>query len=86
MSLPSSGSYVELSHKLLDHAMEYKIDLKIEISTNQRNGLILWQGERTLTGGTYIALGLRNGHPILSVADKEIFVNRLVQSTIFCNL
>ena len=42
----SAGAFAQLTHKVLDHDNKHFIEIELEFSTTERNGMLLWQGER----------------------------------------
>ena len=75
MSLDGNG-FIELEQKLIDHNIDFNWKMKINISTYQPNGLLLWQGQiqqiqydqidTTMTSidDNYLALGIQNGNVV----------------------
>ena len=58
LSLDGTG-WLELTKKLMPQKEKYRTVLTLELSSRQRNSLILWQGDHRT--GHYFAIALRNG-------------------------
>ena len=52
---------MDIDKKLLDYQENKQIEIKIELSTIERDGLILWQGRADDSTVEYISLAIMNG-------------------------
>ena len=66
----SPGAFAELTHKVLDHDRKHYIEIELEFSTKERNGMLLWQGERS---EAFICIGIVNGRLFVDIAEKRPF-------------
>ena len=54
--------YLDIDKKLLDFATGRQVKIKIELSTIEPQGMLLWQGRNDEDMNNYIALGIDKGH------------------------
>ena len=57
----NGNGYLHIKPKLLDYQKGEQIEIKIELSTIERDGLLLWQGKNDNSIKHYIALGIVDG-------------------------
>ena len=56
----NGNGYLHIKSKLLDYQRGEQIEIKIELSTIGRDGLLLWQGKNDNSIKHYMALGIVN--------------------------
>ena len=65
----SAGAFAQLTHKVLDHDNKHFIEIELEFSTTERNGMLLWQGERE--DNVFICIGIVNGRLFVDIAERK---------------
>ena len=58
----NGNGYLDINKKLLDYAEGRQVKIKIELSTIEPQGMLLWQGRNDQDMSNYIALAIDKGH------------------------
>ena len=57
----NGNGYLDIDKKLLDYQKGRQLEIKMELSTLENEGLLLWQGKNDNGVKNYIALGITEG-------------------------
>ena len=57
----NGNGYLDIDQKLLDYQEGRILEIKTELSTLEKEGLLLWQGNNDNAVKNYIALGINQG-------------------------
>ena len=67
----NGNGYLDIDKKLLDYQENRQIEIKIEFSTLEPDGLILWQGKVNDPTINYISLAIKNGKVSISILKNN---------------
>ena len=74
LRLMSTQGYVELKSKILDHDSLHVIEITLEFSTYNDNGLLLWQGDREGSSNNFLAVAIQDGYVTVNMGQTVLRV------------
>ena len=67
----NGNGYLDIDKKLLDYQEGRQLEIKMELSTVENEGLLLWQGRNDNEVKNYIALGINEGKASVILLQQE---------------
>ena len=76
---------MDIDKKLLDYQENRQLEIKIELSTLEPEGLILWQGKVDYSTTNYLSLAIKNGQVYSCITNninqiKVVFICRIYET------